>query len=298
MISIAEWKDQLGIIEKVKNIKTWKKHGERAPHKPLLLLLALGKMQQKDQRILSYIEVEKELGDLLEVFGNSKSKPSPENPFVRLPGDGLWELSNPDFNKITSRKLLRSEAIKGGFPEVIYIELSKNPELVREVAEYLLDSQFPESIHEDVLMAVGLDLETRKKKSRDPKFRDTVLNAYEYRCSVCGFDVRLNNNPVALEAAHIKWHQAGGPDDIQNGIALCSMHHKLFDRGVFTINNSGILLVSERANGSSGFEEWLMSFHNKAIRAPIHPNYYPRESFVRWHLKEVFRGDSRFSGGG
>jgi putative restriction endonuclease len=25
---------------------------------------------------------------------------------------------------------------------------------------------------------------------------------------------------VALEAAHIKWHQAGGPDEESNGLAL------------------------------------------------------------------------------
>ncbi len=50
---------------------------------------------------------------------------------------------------------------------------------------------------------------------------------------------------MAIEAAHIKWHQAGGPDIEQNGIALCSMHHKLFDRGVFTITNTMKLQVAK-----------------------------------------------------
>jgi HNH endonuclease len=38
-----------------------------------------------------------------------------------------------------------------------------------------------------------------------------------------------------LEAAHIKWFQARGPDVVQNGLALCSLHHKIFDLGAFTV---------------------------------------------------------------
>lgn len=38
-----------------------------------------------------------------------------------------------------------------------------------------------------------------------------------------------------------------------NGVALCSLHHKLFDRGVFTVTESLDVVVSEQANGSVGF---------------------------------------------
>jgi predicted restriction endonuclease len=64
--------------------------------------------------------------------------------------------------------------------------------------------------------------------------------------AVCGFDVRLGNILIAIEAAHIKWHQAGGPDEERNGLALCSLHHKLFDRGVFTVSNS-MSVISPKA---------------------------------------------------
>ena len=40
---------------------------------------------------------------------------------------------------------------------------------------------------------------------------------------------------LGLEAAHIKWFQARGPDVVQNGLALCSLHHKIFDLGAFTV---------------------------------------------------------------
>ena len=82
------------------------------------------------------------------------------------------------------------------------------------------------------------------RQRRDPNFRANVLRAYEYRCAVCGFDVRLGPSPVALEAAHIKWHQAGGPDLEVNGLALCVLHQRLFDRGAFTLSKQLQIMVS------------------------------------------------------
>ena len=58
-----------------------------------------------------------------------------------------------------------------------------------------------------------------------------MLTAYEWRCAVCGLDVRLGSVSIILEAAHIKWHQAGGPDEESNGLALGVLHHKAFDLG-------------------------------------------------------------------
>ncbi len=105
-------------------------------------------------------------------------------------------------------------------------------------------------------------------QERDPKFRANILRAYEYRCAVCGFDVRLGHQPFALEAAHIKWRQAGGPDLEVNGLAHCSLHHKLFDRGAFTLTNDLAVLVSGDAHGTSGFQEWLNRFHGEKLNFP------------------------------
>lgn len=120
-----------------------------------------------------------------------------------------------------------------------------------------------------------------------------MLRAYEYRCAVCGFNIRLGHALVALEAAHIKWHQAGGPDNENNGIAFCSMHHKLFDRGVFTLTDDLVVRVSELAHGTTGFDDWLMAFHGKRIHSPQRQSYYPEPGFVNWHIREVFKGYAR-----
>jgi putative restriction endonuclease len=129
-----------------------------------------------------------------------------------------------------------------------------------------------------------------KIKKRDPKFREKILRAYGYSCAVCGFNVRLGHTLVGVEAAHIKWHQAGGPDTEENGIALCSLHHKLFDRGVITLPPERKMVVSQDSHGTHGFEEWLMRFNGEVVREPIQSNYYPESTFLHWHVKEVFRG--------
>jgi putative restriction endonuclease len=96
-----------------------------------------------------------------------------------------------------------------------------------------------------------------------------------------------------LEAAHIKWHQAGGPDEEANGLALCALHHKLFDRGVWTLDAQSVFLVSDLANGNESLQSVLLHFHGKPIAAPQRQAFYPSPKFVNWHVQEVFKGLER-----
>jgi putative restriction endonuclease len=281
--------------ERIKNLTIWKKGDQRAPHKPLLILYALGQMQHKKARFLSYVDTKEPMKDLLKEFGPYRQTYHPEEPFVRLTNDGIWTLNRDVDSVQINGHWLSKHGVLGGFNDEVYSLLRNDPNLVQEITEMVLHNHFPETVHEDILTAVGLDFDTcLSNQHRDSKFRDRVLKAYEFSCAVCGFNVRLGNNLIAVEAAHIKWHQAGGPDKEENGIALCAMHHKLFDRGVFTITDSKELLVAEEANGTQGFQEWLMRYHGQQIRLPIHPDYQPKSSFVNWHIREVFRGPGRY----
>lgn len=279
------------LLEKIKHLKIWKKEDQRAPHKPLLILYALGQLQSLQQLQLLYSEVKLPLKELLIEFGPPRSSYHPEQPFVRLAGDGIWELSEEvDKRSFTDKSLLQINLI-GGFKESIHELLKTDRTLIRDIAQFLLNEHFPDTIHEDILRAVGLEFETYVKRKRDPKFKEKILQAYEYSCAICGC---LGHNLVGVEAARIKWHQAGGPDVENNGIALCSMHHKLFDRGVFTFSKEKELLVAAQAHATHGFEDWLMKFHGQKIREPIHPVYQSQGDFIEWHVREVFKGPARF----
>ncbi len=296
--------DSKQLKEKINNLSIWKKGDQRAPHKPLLILYALGQLQNEGARFFCYEELREPITNLLKEFGPQRQSYHPEEPFVRLTRDGIWNLNSDIKSVHINNSWLLKHKISGGFNDEVFELLHNNPSLVYELGKMVLYSHFPETIHEDIIAAVGLDFnsgvtgfeghDSGGTKFRDPKFREKVLRAYEYSCAVCGFNVRLGNNLVAVEAAHIKWHQAGGPDSEENGIALCAMHHKMFDRGVFTITDSRELAVAEEANGSSGFQEWLMRYHGQFIRSPIHPDYQPKQSYVNWHVREVFKGPARY----
>jgi putative restriction endonuclease len=216
--------------------------------------------------------------------------------------DGLWELSRTEGltarrgNTDAKKSELLENNVEGGFRPEVYQELMCNESLVRQIVQDLLNANFPETLHQDILDAVGIDFsaDTRAAITRSPEFRDRVLRAYEYSCAVCGFDLRLGNVLVAVEAAHIKWHQAGGADEESNGLALCTLHHKLFDRGVFTLSDKMNVIVSESAHGTRGFQEWVIAFHGKPIRQAQRPTYYPDRIAVEWHVKEVFQGPGRY----
>ncbi len=292
--------------EKIRHITTWKRGSQRAPHKPLLILYALGRLLNNDRQFVEYTDVDRDLKELLIEFGPLRKSYHPEYPFWRLQNDDIWILQNAEKTKTrrSNTDALKSDLlkfnVKGGFPDKIYQMLKNNHKLVFEIVRQLLDDNFPESIHSDILRAVGIDEESFGKghiAKRNPEFRERILKAYEYKCAVCGFDIRLRNRTIGLEAAHIKWHQAGGPDTEENGIALCVMHHKLFDFGAFSLipaETSFEFHASDSVHGTKGFDEWLMAFHKKPIIPPQHPKYAPDKEYVKWHVREVFKGYGRY----
>jgi hypothetical protein len=46
----------------------------------------------------------------------------------------------------------------------------------------------------------------------------------------------LPGRSVGVEAAHIFWPQSGGNDEVSNGLAMSTLHRKLFHLGLFSID--------------------------------------------------------------
>jgi putative restriction endonuclease len=294
------------VLQQFDRLNLWRRRGQRAPHKPLLILYALGRWVRGETGDIPFAEVNRDLATLLQEFGPPRRSTHPEYPFWRLQNDGVWVV-NADgtmkprqSNSDPPKGELLAHHARAGFADGVKAALQADPTLVTAIASRLLDNHFPESLHPDILAAVGLDLATAVATSvarkRDPKFRQRVLTAYEYRCAVCGFDVRLGSVAVALDAAHIRWHQAAGPDREDNGLALCVLHHKLFDLGAFTLDQGGLLLVSDQVHGTAGFQEALLRHHGGPVRKPQRPEWVPAPAFLEWHGQEVFKGEARHHG--
>lgn len=166
---------------------------------------------------------------------------------------------------------------------------------MHRIAGRLLDENFPGSVHDDILDAVGMPwtLQAEPRRRRDPAFRSTILRIYEHRCAVCGYDGRLGSMDLGLEAAHVMWHAAGGPDLASNGIALCAFHHKAFDRGALGLSEDLRLLVSQDVHGGPAVQDWLVRYAAQPLRRPQTGQPPPSPDFTAWHRREVFRQPPR-----
>ena len=287
------------------NLNVWKRAGQRAPHKPLLVLLALAAWQRTGSSRLAFADTEPELAALLRTFGPPSKHVSPQYPFVHLQSDGFWQLTDviPVSSSFTLTQL--RAGVAGSFVPEFEAALRDDPRLAADVAHLVMAGHFPESMHADLSDAVGLDVgqlevdvardrAARLVRRRDPQFRIAVLRAYSQRCAMCGFGGLLAGQTVGVEAAHIRWHAAGGPDEVVNGLALCTAHHKLFDRGVLGAAPDGEILVSsDFAPVSEADDLYVTGLIGRALRSPQAAVQAPDDEHVVWHREQVFAGEPR-----
>ena len=295
------------IIKAFDSLRVWQRGDRRAVHKPLLVLFALARVAAGAARVIDWNDADLRIKELLDEFGPDGSGATRHNPFWHLQTDGLWTLDGPDFvvrrppSATPTIGELRENHVSGGFPLAVFESLRNNPELVVTIARRIVQAHFPESIRDDVLAAVGLPTDDAGSSSsldsvrrRDPAFREKVLMAYQYRCGVCGHDLRMGRQTIGLEAAHIKWFQARGPDVVPNGIAMCSLHHKVFDLGAFKILPGNYQMVfSQHLNGSEASARTMLAYHGAGLIMPQSREYIPDPSFLDWHSTQVFKSPAR-----
>ncbi|WP_455358362.1 phosphorothioated DNA-binding restriction endonuclease [Streptomyces sp. SYSU K21746] len=289
-------------LERTAKLRQWSRNGTRAPHKPLLFLYALSRFQQDADGTLPYSAVEEDLKLLLAEYG-PPNKTSPAYPFHHLVSDGVWEVRTDrgPGSPGSGVRELRASGAAGRLAPQLRAALRGEPSLLGRMARVLLDLNFPPSLHGELCDAIGLELEPAEterfsvaRRQRNRRMRELVLTAYEYQCAFCGYDGRIGAVAVGLEAAHVRWWAFGGPDDVDNGLCLCSLHHKLFDKGVLGIGDGHRILVSQRFVGHSpAAREHVIALAGRPLIGP-QPGARPITAAHRsWHTSQVFHGIPR-----
>lgn len=275
--------------------------GERYPHKPLFLLWLLGRMQQDGTSACTYEEAEKPVSRLLDDFGPpSKQRYRAAMPFVHLESD-LWEISGDDGAPLqdTRASLCRAHARGRLRPEIEELLLN-DPALIAESARLLIDLNFTPTYLGPICADAGVDLEAAEEATwqhrdsdrprRRAGFRSEVLHGWRNRCAMCGYDGAMGRDPAGLDAAHVFWHSQGGPDEADNGLALCALHHVLFDLGALGLNADLTVRVSPHyVSRSEQGDRFVYSLDDKSLLdpAPRHPT--PSATHVNWHYNQVFK---------
>ncbi|QBI19162.1 hypothetical protein ER308_06145 [Egibacter rhizosphaerae] len=103
----------------------------------------------------------------------------------------------------------------------------------------------------------------------------------------------MDTTPVGLDAAHVRWWAAGGPDTLDHGLALCALHHKALDLGVLGISEEHRIQVSRAFHGGQRAQALVASLagHPLALPQPGAPTL--SEIHRGWHAREVFREPPR-----
>jgi putative restriction endonuclease len=288
------------VLQRLSSLRQHEQDGRRSPHKPLLVLLALGRLAETGSSRIPWSLAEEKLADLIQEFGPPSQTGRAQTsayPFTRLRADGVWTLdSDVPMDRVTPLR----QGVSGRLDAELEQALKDHPALVSTAARALVDAHFPGTVAPDVLLAVGLDPElvpadatastvVPPDRRRSSAWPAAVLEAWDRQCAFCGFDGMAGGVPVGLEAAHIRWHALDGPDDLDNGLALCSLHHKLFDRGMLGLDDDVTVLVSQRFSARTPHGRAVYELHGRRL-APRPGTPLPAERHVAWHREQVFHG--------
>ncbi len=136
----------------------------------------------------------------------------------------------------------------------------------------------------------GLTEAERKVKTRlgQQFFRKVIMTSYASKCCVCGMPI-----PELLIASHIiPWSD----DETlrvnpHNGLCLCALHDKGFDRGFFTVAEDYKVVIGQairnylpNASVNSGFK----TYEGQTISLP--DKFVPKQEFLAVHRKNYFLG--------
>ena len=285
-------------LGRLDRILVYKKGDQRAPHKPLYLLFCIASLQHGLPRLQGFDKSSQVLGEALRRFGPKVASVHPEYPFWRLQHDDLavvevdgpleFRPSNND-PKVTS---LRKQKARGGLAEEDYSLLMGDLELQSIAVHKLLDSHFPASIHDELIRYFNLKLNDPHSKdvTTERDFRESVLAAYGNACALTGYSLDYCGAYLGLEAAHLCWPQVGGNDEISNGIAMTTLHRKLFHLGLFMVNSNYKVQVSSQIREHEEAKLSLGELQGRQISIPDNPKNHPSAKNLRWHAKWVFRG--------
>jgi putative restriction endonuclease len=115
-------------------------------------------------------------------------------------------------------------------------------------------------------------------------FRLMVMDAYARRCAITG----ERTLPV-LEAAHIKPFAQDAKHEVRNGILMRSDIHRLYDRGLVTVDSDLRFRVSSAIERDYSNGKIYYALDGKPIAVPADNENRPDPTALAWHERNVFR---------
>lgn len=185
-----------------------------------------------------------------------------------LQGKSIRVIPETDFAAIVRAGLAETLAADNA------IRLELDPKHVDGPTQELLDLPVVEQERriEQILM---------NRKIREAGFRRKVCDAYDNRCAITGLRIVNGGGKSEAQAAHIWSVSDGGPDVVQNGIALSATIHWLFDRHLISLTEDYRILVSHNKVPSE--LRTLFAKQMNRINLPNDARLWPHPGYVARH---------------
>jgi putative restriction endonuclease len=213
------------------------------------------------------------------------------NAIGRTPSAVAMKLVNfASFDPAHKRRNVKGLANASNLDRDIWEEFESSPNTVAECSEEAFNSlALPAaSPDEELELPKGPTeaLVSRPMRLVQSFFRRSVLTSYGYKCSFCGLAVK-----TLLNASHIIPWKASVERraDPRNGLCLCSLHDRAFDRGLMSVDNNWKLLVSKRLkrlNQVPLHQVGLLDLEGRRIQLP--GRFMPSETSLEHHRTSVF----------
>lgn len=139
-----------------------------------------------------------------------------------------------------------------------------------------------EEINSSVAQERQYAVVSTKRALRDLKFRGRVLTAYSHQCAICCVQLRLLDAAHILPVAH-----PDSTDQTSNGIALCALHHRAYDRGFLTFDSNyrvhlNVPMVADiKASGHDGGLDKFANALRPLIALPADRRDHPDPAFIK-----------------
>jgi len=265
----------------------------------------LGRLATSGSSELPWPEAESALADLIAEVGppsRTGRAQSAAYPFTRLRSDGVWVLDCDVPMDLIGP--LAAGQVTGRFEASLQAVLRASPELVRAAARDLVLSNFPDTAAPDVLEAAGLDpglvldavavlpgpAGPATVRRRDSGWRPGCCRPGTGSARSAGMTGSWLRPASASTRRTCGGLPSAAPDALDNGMALCVLHHKLFDLGVLGLDRELQVLVSAVFTARTDAGRAVYALHGRKLK-PRPGTLAPAAAHVAWHAREVFKGE-------
>lgn len=305
-------------VKKFSRLKVAIVKGNKAPHKPILLLSIIqsidtGEISQN--KICITADLVARFKDNWHHFvTNTGFTANFSLPFYHLQSEKFWFLKTLPGREIalTSSHSIKSfshlkEVVDYAYLDSTLYKFLKDAK-TRDILKHTLLSTYFKvySLNQPYQLSLVAEIKSEilkeapavyktKAESFDEEevfirsgvFKKVVPQIYNYSCCISGMRIIASKEIQMIDACHIIPFSESHDDTISNGISLCPNLHRTFDRGLISIDENYRVLVSDNFSENS-IDYSIKQFEGKQLLLPQTQGYLPSKQNLSWHRQHVF----------